>query len=303
MTVTVVMSTYNGEKYLREQIESILRQEEADVRLFVRDDGSDDGTPDILREYAAEHDNITYVSGQNLGAAGSFREALRLAPDTPYYAFADQDDVWLPDKIRAGVRALESSGCAGEETAALYTCRTVSVDEGLRPLAVRELYTRVSLGSSLLENRVSGCTFVFNRKARELYLLLPEEHICMHDWDLLRIVLAVGGRLVQDENGYVLYRQHASNVVGAGVSRRRRAEKLFGGQLLRDLRSRLAFADEIRRLYADSIPEENRRILDLLCDYKESVPARLALVRSKEIARKNRADNLVFKALFLMGLL
>ena len=77
MTVTVVMSTYNGEKYLREQIDSILRQENADVRLFVRDDGSRDGTADILRDYAACCDNVTFSAGENLGAGKSFYEALR----------------------------------------------------------------------------------------------------------------------------------------------------------------------------------------------------------------------------------
>ncbi len=303
MTVTAVMSTYNGEKYLKEQIDSILCQKNVDIKLFVRDDGSCDGTQKIIREYAANHENICFLAGKNIGAGRSFYEALKQAPESPYYAFADQDDIWLPNKLITAINALESFGCSADETPLLYTCRTIPVDSELRPLDVRDLYAPVSFGSALLENRVSGCTFVFSRKAKELFLMLPAECICIHDWDMLRIILAVDGKVYQDEKGYVLYRQHRSNAVGAGVSYKRRAEKLFRGHLLEDLKSRLAFADIVRRIYSDSIPEKNREILDRLCDYKKSFSARFSLVRSKEIVRKDLTDNLFCKALFLFGFL
>ena len=303
MTVTVVMSTYNGEKYLREQIESILRQEEIETVLFVRDDGSSDGTLDILREYAAKYQNVSFSAGDNLGVGRSFQEALRTAPRSTYYAFADQDDIWLPRKLIAGINVLDSSKCNGIETPLLYTCRTIPADNELRPLKEEKNYIGITFGSSLLENHASGCTFVFNSRAAELFLRFPHEQICIHDWDLLRIVLAAGGKVFQDENGYVLYRQHGSNAVGADVSKKHRAGKMLRGDPLQKLRGRLVFADHLRKTYADVIPEDNLRILDSLCDYNKSFSSRMALIRSGEIARTDRTDDMIFKILFLFGLL
>ena len=114
MTVTVAMSTYNGERYLREQIDSILNQKNVDIVLFVRDDGSKDATLDILGEYSAKYDNVLFSAGNNLGIGKSFYEALRLAPESDYYAFSDQDDVWLQDKVASGVKALEMLEKDGE---------------------------------------------------------------------------------------------------------------------------------------------------------------------------------------------
>lgn len=92
-SVQVVMSTYNGEKYLKEQIDSILSQEGVDVRLYIRDDGSSDRTTDILASYQ-EHKNVKIEKGNNLGFAKSFLTALDECDEADYYAFSDQDDVW-----------------------------------------------------------------------------------------------------------------------------------------------------------------------------------------------------------------
>lgn len=97
-SVQVVMSTYNGEKYLKEQIDSILSQEGVDVRLYIRDDGSSDRTTDILASYQ-EHKNVKIEKGNNLGFAKSFLTALDECDEADYYAFSDQDDVWEKDKL------------------------------------------------------------------------------------------------------------------------------------------------------------------------------------------------------------
>lgn len=303
MTVTVVMSTYNGEKYLREQLESILHQESVDIFLFVRDDGSRDDTLNILKEYADRYGNVRFFAGENLGAGKSFYDALSKAPDSSYYAFSDQDDVWLPDKLIAGINALSSSEIKEDDLPLLYTCRTRVVDAELKPASAKELYPEITFSSSLLENYASGCTFVFNKKARDVFLECPSEYISAHDWDMLRIVLATGGKVFRDENRHILYRQHGSNVVGVSGDLKHRVKRILSGRLMKELRSRVEFAGRLREIYANTIPEENMAVLDSLCDYKKSLSSRMALVRSGEIARTDRKENLVFKTLFLFGLL
>ena len=107
-TVQVLLSTYNGETYLKQQLDSILNQKNVAVKLFVRDDGSSDGTVDILRAYAALHDNICYLCGENCGVVASFFRLFELSdPDVDFYALSDQDDVWDEDKLSIACQKLE----------------------------------------------------------------------------------------------------------------------------------------------------------------------------------------------------
>ena len=103
-----MMSTYNGEKYLKEQLDSILNQECVDVNLLIRDDGSSDNTIEIIESYQIEYPNITLIKGKNEGVIASFMDVLFVAPECSYYAFADQDDVWLPEKISITLAMMQS---------------------------------------------------------------------------------------------------------------------------------------------------------------------------------------------------
>lgn len=99
----VLMASYNGIPFISEQIDSILSQAEVDVRLFVRDDGSSDGTRDLLQRYADEG-SLTLLTGENLGPALGFLTLLRNAPEADYYAFSDQDDIWDSDKLITAIK-------------------------------------------------------------------------------------------------------------------------------------------------------------------------------------------------------
>jgi len=99
------MSTYNGEKYLEEQINRILAKTDVDFRLLVRDDNSSDGTVAILRRYE-NHPRFQWYGGENLGCAKSFMDLLYSAPDADFYAFSDQDDIWYPNKISSAIYLL-----------------------------------------------------------------------------------------------------------------------------------------------------------------------------------------------------
>lgn len=164
-SVQVVMSTYNGEKYLKEQIDSILSQEGVDVRLYIRDDGSSDRTTDILASYQ-EHKNVKIEKGNNLGFAKSFLTALDECDEADYYAFSDQDDVWEKDKLSTAIEILEEES---QSTPLLYCSALQRVDENLNPLHVQSYHgLRINLPSMLTRGRLAGCTFVFNNTLRNL---------------------------------------------------------------------------------------------------------------------------------------
>ncbi|MCR4587913.1 MAG: glycosyltransferase, partial [Lachnospiraceae bacterium] len=105
--VNVLISAYNGKKYIKEQIDSILAQQDMETRIFVRDDGSSDGTPEYVRSLYPE-DKVQLIQGNNLKHGGSFYELTRLAEEGDYWAFSDQDDIWLPGKLKKAVDWMES---------------------------------------------------------------------------------------------------------------------------------------------------------------------------------------------------
>lgn len=152
-SVQVVMSTYNGEKYLKEQIDSILSQEGVDVRLYIRDDGSSDRTTDILASYQ-EHKNVKIEKGNNLGFAKSFLTALDECDEADYYAFSDQDDVWEKDKLSTAIEILEEES---QSTPLLYCSALQRVDENLNPLHVQSYHIQYQ---TILRN--SGAQFIQN---------------------------------------------------------------------------------------------------------------------------------------------
>lgn len=216
-SVAVIMSTYNGEAFVKEQIDSILAQTGVDVSLFVRDDGSSDCTKEILSEYAGKYPNVTVSFEQNVGVGNSFMNALYSVPDSfEYYAFADQDDIWEDVKLYEAIRLLQESGKV------LYASNQENTDRygnslGMRYGADKNIHlTPVSI---IACNTLAGCTMVLKN---ELFLRLkdeksrPSESLLrnrIHDvW--VAAVASVCGGIVYDERSFIKYRQHGNNVVG-----------------------------------------------------------------------------------------
>ena len=247
MKVAVILSTYNGERFLREQLDSIINQTGVEVDLFVRDDGSADGTKDILTEYAQKNGNIHLDFAENVGVGNSFMNALYSVPDTyDYYAFADQDDIWQNDKLYNAAVMIE------ESNAYLYASNQECTDKDMNSLGLR--YSdddKINLlpFEIMQNNMLAGCTMVMSK---EFVGILKDEnrrptpHILrlrMHDvW--VAFVAALYGKLVYDKRSFIKYRQHESNVVGAKskgklYNLKTRINKLFNKQL-RNGRSSLA---------------------------------------------------------------
>ena len=223
-TVEILLAAYNGERFLREQLDSLLAQTWEAWHLTVSDDSSTDATPAILDEYAARYPNrIRRV--QHKGRFGNARDHffwLMKECGASYMMFCDQDDVWYPDKVEKTMRALlEAQEDAGADTPVLVFTELTPVDENLRPIAssvmkMQKQYTDViDYRALLMQNIVPGCATGINRA---LALLAGQcrdtSRVIMHDW-WLGVVAARFGRVVYLDERTMLYRQHGGNSVGA----------------------------------------------------------------------------------------
>ena len=216
-SVVILMSTYNGDRFLKSQIESLLLQFGVKVSILVRDDGSKDDTLQILKEYADKYDNFSYYTSSNLGPALSFLDLVKNAPLADYYAFCDQDDVWDKDKLLCAVDKLEK---LDNKLPNLYYSNLKIVDEDLKfyRMAHSGDFFNENKYSALTECLCTGCTMVFNRKAKELLTEHMPKYCSMHDtW--VYLVCKIFGKVVYDTNAHIQYRQHKNNVVGTYLSK------------------------------------------------------------------------------------
>ncbi len=229
----VLLATYNGERYLRAQIDSILTQTYREVRVLARDDGSSDGTAAILAEYAQRWPaRFEMVVGETPtgSARGNFLRLMELAlaeAAVDYVAFADQDDVWLAEKLAvemAVMHGLEQKRGATQPLLVFSDAQVVDAELAmLNPsLWAQQFADPVwieRLQRILSQNVVAGCTALINRPLAELAVRMPQEAV-MHDWWIALLACAFGGA-AWVRKPTVQYRQHERNVVGAEAADRR----------------------------------------------------------------------------------
>jgi glycosyltransferase involved in cell wall biosynthesis len=301
--VAVLMSTYNGERYLRAQLDSLAAQQGVRVELIVRDDGSSDATIAILREYSGLWPRLAQIApSNNIRPAASFLTLLKDAPDDfDFYAFSDQDDIWLPDKLQRAAAALEAASLVEP---VIYYSGMTCVSEALVPLGDNLASDSVRFDELLFENAALGCTIVLNSPARKLIAgRSPRpEAVVMHDWWSALVVTSVG-RAIYDDYCGVLYRQHGANSVGADTSRLQHMMR-YARKLLRDPRNFHPVhrqAAELLRLYGDKITSERRRVLEALVASNRSLPARLGYALSGPVKRRRKLDELVLRGLVAAG--
>lgn len=301
-TVAILLSTFNGETFLEAQLDSLAAQESVAVEVFVRDDGSTDGTLAVLAKYARRWPALAApFAGANLGPAASFLELLRNTPlDYDYYAFCDQDDVWLPDKLlRAATRL--SSVPAGKP--ALYCSRVICVDEKLRPLGKKDLGGDGRFEHLVFENIAFGNTVVMNATAATLVReCSPGPFMIMHDW-WCALVVSAFGVVIYDERPGVLYRQHDGNAIGASPARWRELLALLR-LFLRDPRRFYPVhvqVAEFLRLYGDRLAPKKRRLAESLVKSRESFSSRIRYAFSGEIVRSDLWGAIAVRVLVIVG--
>lgn len=210
--VQVLLSTYNGEKYLCEQLDSVLAQECVEVSILIRDDGSTDGTINILQKYSLKYDNVKYYQGDNLKTAKSFLELISVADESPYYALCDQDDVWDKDKL---IRAINLLKKMNNNVPLLYHSNVRVVDKDLNFIRLLHSHHWIqnSKYTSLLEPMLLGCTGVFNLQTKKYVSRCMPRYCSMHDtW--IYMVCMILGNVFYDPLPHMSYRQHSANVIG-----------------------------------------------------------------------------------------
>lgn len=287
-SVTILMAIYQGERYLRAQLDSLAAQT-APWRLVVGDDGSRDAGPRIVQDFARDRPGrVELRAGPRQGAAANFMALLAGLPEAPgFVALADQDDVWHADKLSRALAALEPCG----PHPALYCSRVRICDESLRPLGLSRLpVTPPSFRHALVQNLVQGNTAVLNPAAAALARAAAQGagKVVMHDWWLYQLVSGAGGQVIHDPWPSLLYRQHGANVVGANDgagARLASLDRMLKGRHRDWSRANLR---EMQRL-RDWLTPENRRLLDDFAALNgPGAPARLRALRRGGFYRQGR---------------
>jgi len=302
--VAILLSTYNGESFLAAQLHSFLAQTHHAWTLYWRDDGSTDGSVRLVRDFATQAGEERCVFPQGGGSRQITRSFLALlqsarAGAAAYFAFSDQDDVWLPEKLARGIAALEKVP-AGQP--ALYCAQRIVVDSELwRTGEPGPLRRRPGFPAALTQNIAPGCTMMLNRAAADLVLASEPPDTVWHDWWCYVIVAAAGGHILADPTQTVLYRQHANNHVGEHRSWWRRgiaAIRRGPGPFMRLLRQHVTTLQARPEL----LPPATRRQLAVIAGALNGGRiARLKVLAEPGFSRQTWLETLVFRVWFLLG--
>ena len=218
--VAILLCTYQAQRFLADQLQSIQAQTWPSWKLWVSDDGSKDRTLEILQSHRERwgDERLHVQPGPCRGSTVNFLSlACHQVVDAPYFAFCDQDDLWHPDKLE---RALQWLQAVPADTPALYCSRTMLVDEHNKTIGQSHLFTHPpGFRNALVQSIAGGNTMVFNRAARALLLSAgPAVEAITHDWWVYMLVTGCGGRVHYDPEPTLRYRQHGQNQFGSNVS-------------------------------------------------------------------------------------
>lgn len=292
--VEVLMSTYNGAKYIKPQIESILKQEGCKVILLARDDESTDNTREILEKYSKDG-QLTWYEGENLKPARSFFNLLVKSESADFYAFADQDDYWMTDKLESACRKI---GFTNKPT--LYFSQTQLANEHLSKIKTPCIHPLLTQGESLIYAFASGCTMVFNKALKDLLVShLPQTMPMFHDFWTYISAQAIGAKIIFDKEPHILYRQHGNNTVGLGESAvkewKQRIKRVF---ILHEHERSNNARILLETLYEEMTPDSLKRT-KLFIDAKTSFFKRMRLFFDDSYKCGNLKNWILFKIAIL----
>jgi len=224
-TIAILMAVFNGEAYLREQLDSLINQSCLDWTLYIRDDGSSDATRKILNEYLFKYPKLVLVDNNelHLGAMKSFLYLMEIV-ESEFYMFCDQDDVWLPEKIEITYKHMLEINESNKDKPIIIHTDLKLVDSNLNIIS-DSYWSSIKLDPDKFKSYnylaicsyATGCTMMFNQKAKEVSLPVPEDE-SMHDW-WVAINVIRKGIVSSIYLPTILYRQHDKNLRGVPIGR------------------------------------------------------------------------------------
>ncbi|MEZ7945210.1 MAG: glycosyltransferase [Flavobacteriaceae bacterium] len=304
-SILILLSTYNGEKYLREQLESLSAQKKVNLHILVRDDGSTDLTLQILQDFSFNFKQITILSEANVGCMLSFKilmnYAYNLMPSFDYYAFCDQDDVWDEDKLLCAVDILENPKL---NSLRLYTSSYKVVDEKLNFKYNQIFNYRHTLGEALMTINTMGCTMVFTYELMAETLRVYENKLSLtkskgmpnHDGWMYLTAISLNSFIHYDEVPHINYRQHSKNVVGAfQASLINRLKRVFENK-----NTKCNISKILLETYKNA-DLNNINLLFLNATYQTSLQKKIKLISSKEMLTNSFTVNIAYRILLILN--
>ncbi|MCL4922211.1 glycosyltransferase family 2 protein [Streptococcus suis] len=302
MKVNILMSTYNGQQFLAEQIRSIQEQSYTDWTLFIRDDGSSDNTKEILKDFERQDSRIHLIDSDksdNLGVIKSFHKLVN-HDRADYYFFSDQDDVWLPNKLELSLNEAQNYP-ANLPLMVYMDLKVVNQDLEIMTESMvksQSHHANTELVQELTENTVTGGVAMINHTLAEMWQ--ETDGILMHDWYLALLASAFGNLVFIDQPGE-LYRQHSDNVLGARTLSKRfkkwiRPHILFAvyWDLIKNSQK------QARHLLQMPLSQSNRELIEAFVTIMDKPMLERFRILRKYGLRKNKAfHTLVFTTLII----
>lgn len=301
--VAVLLSTYNGEHYIVEQIDSIIKQNfKGELLIVIRDDGSTDQTYNIIENKYSEDNRILLFRGENIGCVESFFWLIRYAVEKlvgcEYYAFSDQDDVWLDDKVSTAVNKLNSMD---KDKPSLYASRSYLVTEKLELLEESTKERRpITFYNSIIQNFAAGHTQVINRCLLESVADTDPKRIYVHDSFILNVAI-IKGDMYFDNTSHVLYRQHKENQLGASkkkiswiVARIKRIKRGDNKKYSKQIYY-------ICKKYHRDLTDDQKKEVSMFFKCQKNLALRFIFAIRTRLFRQDIGENLAFKLFYILG--
>ena len=299
--ICVLLSTYNGEKFIGEQLESLKNQQGVDIKILIRDDGSKDNTKGIIKAYQTKNPSlIDFFEEQNIGFANSFSRLIEIAlnnyPNAEYFAFCDQDDVWLPNKLKEAIKKIQNES---SEIPITYCSNTQLVDSNLKyiGLALKIGEVKLTKERALIQNFATGCTMVFNKKAAEIYISHLPDIIKVHDFLMYQLCMFLG-KVIYDENSYIYYRQHGGNQIGKPNFTTRMRKRLQGHYKEHTLELQNYY---FLKAYKCLLHTDDIGLLSKIVFYRNNFFSKIALICDNKIRYTRFERNIFYIIKIIMG--
>ena len=299
--ILILMSTYNGEKYIEQQIESIEHQKcDIPISILIRDDGSEDNTIKIIDKLTKKYKNIELIKCENIGCTNSFFELFKLAPKNyKYYAISDQDDIWLEDKVQRGIDKLNNED---NKKPLLYgSCSELMNNNGDILGTTQKVNKKISLMNTIIQNFIPGHSQIFNTKLLEyLQQNVDPSQLYVYDFWITNVAMLYG-KIIFDNKPGTHYRIHDMNTIGYGKNkiqwikeRLNRFNKGDGDKIISQI-------NYFYELYKNDMNDSDRKQISKIFMMNKHISKRIQFVFTTKVYRQKKIETIMFKLAYLFG--